>query len=72
MSAFTLVEVQEMLSFYKKAEQQVLKGKAMSQNGRTWTREDLPEIRKGRQEWERRYQQMSTAPMCSGPALAEF
>lgn len=72
MSSYSLAEVQEMLSFYKQAEQQVLKGKAMSQNGRTWTREDLPEIRKGRQEWERRYQQVSMAPVCRGPALAEF
>lgn len=72
MSSYTLAEVREMVNFYKQAEQQVLKGKSMSQNGRTWTREDLAEIRKGRQEWERRYQQISMSPARRGPAVAEF
>ncbi|MGB0468564.1 MAG: hypothetical protein ACPGF7_13680 [Pontibacterium sp.] len=72
MSAYSLAEVIEMLNFYKEAEKRVLKGKSMTHNGRSWTREDLPEIRKGRQEWERRYRSLSAPAGSRGPALAEF
>lgn len=55
----TLVEALAMLAKYIEAESAVLEGKevrmGVSGGGidRTWRSEDLPEIRKGRQEWER-------------------
>jgi len=48
---------QQMLDLYLAAEEEVLAGKSTSINGRTYTTEDLGEIRKGRQEWYRRVAQ---------------
>ncbi|HYF17697.1 MAG TPA: hypothetical protein VEA40_07480 [Ramlibacter sp.] len=49
---------QEMLDLYIAAEQSVLRGKDVwfDEGGtrRRLTKEDLPEIRKGRQEWQQR------------------
>ena len=44
----------EMLSAYLEAELALLKGKEVWFGDRKLRREDLPEIRAGRQEWERR------------------
>lgn len=44
----------EMLDLYLKAERAVLGGQSYTINGRTLTRADLPGIRAGRQEWERK------------------
>lgn len=43
-----------MVQFYVEAEIAVLQGKSVRDGDRMLTREDLPEIRKGRAEWERR------------------
>ena len=60
-----------MVDFYIEAEQAVLRGQSMTKNGRTWTRADLGEIRKGRQEWECKVRSLSVCG-AQGPALAEF
>lgn len=44
----------EMVAKYLEAEAALLLGKSVSFNDRTLTSENLAEIRKGRQEWERR------------------
>lgn len=44
----------DMLAAYLAAETNLLLGKEVSFAGRRQTMEDLPEIRKGRQEWEAR------------------
>lgn len=54
-----LEEAQQMLSAYLKAEADLLAGKTISFNGRTVTRENLGEIRQGRQEWERKVANLS-------------
>lgn len=68
----TLAQAQQMVQFYVEAEQLVLRGKSMTKGGRTWTREDLGEIRKGRQEWERKVRSLSFSGAQRGPVLAEF
>lgn len=45
---------QQMLDFYIQAERDVLDGRTVTQNGRTLTMVDLPAIREGRQEWQRK------------------
>ena len=42
----------EMLAKYLAAESAVLQGQTVDFNGRRLTMADLPEIRKGRKEWE--------------------
>ena len=44
----------DMLEKYMAAEQAILEGKEIRFGDRSLRMEDLPEIRKGRQEWERR------------------
>lgn len=44
----------EMVAKYLEAEAALLLGKSVSFGGRTLSSENLAEIRKGRQEWERR------------------
>ena len=44
----------DMLNKYFQAEAAILSGKSVTFGGRTLTMENLSEIRKGRQEWERR------------------
>jgi len=43
----------DMLSLYIEAEKAVLSGKEFMMNGRRLVREDLAQIRQGRQEWQR-------------------
>ncbi len=72
MSTYTLIQARQMLDFYFEAEQRVLSGKSISKDGRTWTRENLNEIRRGRQEWQQIHQQLNRADGTKGPALAYF
>lgn len=67
-----LVRARQMRDFYYNAEIQVLGGKSITRDGRTWTRENLAEIRKGRQEWESRVEKLQVSPKRRGPALARF
>lgn len=46
--------IQTMIDRYTAAELAVLEGKSITFNGQQMTMENLSEIRKGRQEWERR------------------
>lgn len=71
MSVYSLQQARQMLDFYVEAEQRVLAGKTITKDGRTWTRENLSDIRKGRHEWERVVKQLSIGSR-RGPALAEF
>jgi len=50
----------EMLTLYIEAEKAVLEGKEFMMNGRRVAREDLVQIRAGRQEWQRKAQQEAT------------
>ena len=47
-------EIEAMIQRYAEAEMAVLDGKSIKFNGQEMTMENLSEIRKGRQEWERR------------------
>ncbi|OWK91041.1 hypothetical protein L999_030335 [Pseudomonas aeruginosa 148] len=49
-----LKQSREILQRYIEAEQDVLLGKTVSFNSRVLTMVDLGEIRRGRQEWERK------------------
>ncbi len=66
----------EMVSLYIAAEQAVLLGRSFAwADGRQLSRVDLPEIRKGRQEWEARAAaEAATTAGRSGPRvlLADF
>ena len=68
---YTRTQVKQMLDFYIEAETRVLAGKSITKDGRTWTRENLIDIRKGRQEWEAIYRRLSPR-RSSGIRLAEF
>lgn len=48
-----LITAQEMVSTYVEAEKAAVKNKSYSINGRTFTRQDLGEIRKGLNYWRR-------------------
>ena len=52
--AMNLEQARAILQRYVDAEQEVLLGKTTSFGGRTLTMVDLGEIRRGRQEWERK------------------
>ncbi|WP_110644082.1 hypothetical protein [Salinicola sp. CPA57] len=52
-------QAQSMVEYYIEAETAVLLGQSFSKNGRTLTMANLSEIRKGREYWERRLQQLS-------------
>lgn len=47
-------DIEAMIQRYSQAEMAVLDGKSIRFNGQEMTMENLSEIRKGRQEWERR------------------
>nr|WP_274522642.1 hypothetical protein [Klebsiella pneumoniae] len=47
-------DIEAMIQSYAEAEMAVLEGKSIKFNGQEMTMENLSEIRKGRQEWERR------------------
>lgn len=51
-----MTQATDMLAAYLAAETAILRGKDVSFGGRRQTMEDLPAIRAGRQEWERRVQ----------------
>lgn len=51
-----MTQASDMLAAYLAAETAILQGKDVSFGGRRQTMEDLPAIRAGRQEWERRVQ----------------
>lgn len=47
-------DIEAMIQRYTDAEMTVLDGRSVKLNGQEMTMENLTEIRKGRQEWERR------------------
>lgn len=47
-------KAQEMVDFYIDLEMKVAASKSTSFNGRSYTRQDLPEIIAARENWERR------------------
>jgi hypothetical protein len=49
----TLQEAIQMVDLYLQAERNVLEGKTVTLAGKSYTYENLSEIRSGRQEWER-------------------
>ncbi|MCG9940293.1 hypothetical protein AB7185_04385 [Providencia rettgeri] len=57
----TREEIKKMMDVYLKAEMEILQGKSVTFNGQSMTMENLSEIRKGREYWERRYSQSSAA-----------
>jgi len=69
----TLNDIQDVIRRYTEAEIAVLQGKSITFNGQQMTMENLSEIRKGRQEWERKFASAS-AVMSGRPAyrLARF
>lgn len=69
-----LNDIQEMLNGYIAAEKAVLQGKSITFNGQQMTMENLSEIRKGRQEWERKQAAAMSAATGRGGAfkLARF
>lgn len=50
----TEAEILDMLSRYSQAEKDILAGKNVMWGNRLLQRENLSEIRKGRQEWEQK------------------
>lgn len=62
---------QEMLDKYLQAEADVLAGKDVQFNGRRVVMADLPQIRQGRMEWERRVSQVQRGGR-AGFSLASF
>ncbi|NIF58960.1 hypothetical protein F3J27_09030 [Enterobacter sp. Ap-916] len=52
-------DIEAMIQRYSQAEMAVLDGKSIRFNGQEMTMENLTEIRKGRQEWERRLSLMN-------------
>ena len=65
----TLTEAKEMLAIYIAAEKDLLmNGKAIGHNGKSLGKENLQEIIKGRQEWERKVRAFTPRK----PLLARF
>ncbi|MBL4709747.1 MAG: hypothetical protein JKY48_15040 [Flavobacteriales bacterium] len=58
----------DMLALYIQAEKEVLSGKVFAFNGRSLTRENLSEIRKGRGEWQQKVN-AETAQSSGGSSL---
>lgn len=54
-------EATEMRALYLQAEKDVLKGKSVSVNGRSMTRENLSEIRQGFRYWDQKVQAESAS-----------
>lgn len=73
MAVTTTPTPQQMVDKYLQAEMDVLEGKTTIFNGRTLTMADLPDIRAGRAEWERRVSTATrTARGDRGYSLASF
>ncbi|HEE5030238.1 TPA: hypothetical protein R7I81_005441, partial [Klebsiella pneumoniae] len=53
-------DIESIIQRYTDAEIAVLDGKSITFNGQQMTLENLSEIRKGRQEWERRLASLLT------------
>lgn len=53
---------QEMRDKYLEAELALLEGKSITWNGKTYTRENLSEIQRGRREWEQRVNRQTAKP----------
>ncbi|POP41748.1 hypothetical protein CHU32_24595 [Superficieibacter electus] len=68
----TQYEIESMLRLYTDAETAVLAGKSITFNGQQMTMENLSEIRKGRQEWERRLSLALNPRRRQGYRLARF
>ncbi|WMY75410.1 hypothetical protein RHD99_05475 [Buttiauxella selenatireducens] len=69
----TLNDIQDMIRRYTEAEMAILQGKSIIFNGQQMTMENLSEIRKGRQEWERKLSMANaTSGGRSGFKLARF
>lgn len=64
----------DMVALYIQAEKDVLKGKSVSVGGRSMSRENLQEIRAGRNEWQRRVDQENAKKngFSSRSSLADF
>jgi hypothetical protein len=64
----------DMLALYLAAEQDILQhGKTTRLGDQEKTVSDLPQIRQGRKEWERRVAAETAADKnCGGPAVASF
>lgn len=69
---YTTEEIRETLNSYVAAEKALLRGKTTSFNGRTLTRENLQEIRAGRQEWEARLTRRLSKRSSRQPAVSRF
>jgi hypothetical protein len=54
-------DIEAMIQRYAEAEMAVLDGKSIKFNGQEMTMENLSEIRKGRQEWERRLSSLNNS-----------
>jgi hypothetical protein len=68
-----LSDIEAMLQRYMDAEMAVLEGKSITFNGQQMTMENLSEIRSGRQEWERRRENLLGARRGNpGYRLARF
>lgn len=69
-----LNDIQDMVRRYTEAEMTILQGKSITFNGQQMTMENLSEIRKGRQEWERKQAAAMSAATGRGGAfkLARF
>lgn len=66
-------DIESIIQRYTDAEIAVLEGKSITFNGQQMTLENLSEIRKGRQEWERRLASLLAQPHGrSGYKLARF
>jgi hypothetical protein len=63
-----LNDIQDMVRRYTEAEMAILQGKSITFNGQQMTMENLSEIRKGRQEWERK-RQLLWLPQRAGAPL---
>jgi hypothetical protein len=61
--------VESMIQRYLDAEVSLLDGKTVTFAGRTWTAENLNELRSGRLEWERKLTQKRRR---SRPLLSNF
>ncbi|MDA5480867.1 hypothetical protein PGS49_09365 [Yersinia intermedia] len=66
-------EITNMIQRYTEAEMAVLEGKSITFNGQAMTMENLSEIRKGRESWERRLRNLISARRGRSPwKLARF
>lgn len=64
-------QIKDMLERYVQAEQDLLEGKNVMFGSKLLQRENLGEIRKGRQEWEQKLANIRRGGRL-GPALATF